>query len=142
MADADVTDRIDFADDQVEVDLSKVIDFTLVTDTPAGCPKYINKMSQYKTAVMCCVSKWGAKRRVDEQSDRQYWERMYKELLQAILDGTIDIADEDFGGAVFTNDVKNDVQPALGMGEDAEYVNNDDLEDIRADYGNADGNDE
>ena len=139
MADAAVEDRIDFADDQVEVDLSKVVDFTLVTDTPAGCPTFINKLSQYKTAEMCCVSKFGAKRMVEEQSDRQYWERMYNDLLKAIMASEIDLDDVGFAGMDYTNDVKNDVQPALGMGEEGEYVNETDNELIRATYGNASG---
>ena len=133
----DVELIIDQADNIIESDLSKVIDFDEVTAADATTtPNYINLLSQYKTAERCLVSKYGAKRQVEEQSDRQYWEQEYDDLLNKILDGTLDISDESLGSPSFENNVRDDVEPALGMGEQGGFIDEDDLETQRDDYGN------
>jgi hypothetical protein len=135
--DADVEDRIDESDDIVETDLSKVVDFSTVTAADATTtPKYINQLSQYKAAELSLVAKYGAKRMVETQSDRQYWEKMYNDLLEKILNGEIDITDEALGSPDYQNNVKEDVPPAIGMGEYSGHIDDDDLEEQREDLGN------
>jgi hypothetical protein len=135
--DADVEDRIDEADKTIQTDLSKVIDFTTITANDGSTtPIYINKLSQYKTAELCLVKMYGAKRQLEDQSDRQYWERMYNELKEMILDGSIDITDEAKGSQTFQNNTKENVPPALGMGEYSGHIDEDDLEAQREDLGN------
>jgi len=134
----DVIDKINQADSILEQDLANVVDFTSmpsITDDPAT-PNYINLLSQYKTAEMCLVSRYGAKRRVEEQSDRQYWERMYNELLQKILAGGVDLGDYSAGTSTFDYNTKEDVPPALGMGEYGGHIDESDLETQRENYGN------
>ena len=136
MADAGVELIIDQADNIIESDLSKVIDFDEVTALDdLTTPNYINLLSQYKTAERCLVSKFGAKRLVEEQSDRQYWETEYNDLIEDIIDGTVDIADEALGTSSFQNNVRNDVKPALGQGEQGGFIDEDDLEDQNEDLG-------
>lgn len=135
ISDVDVTSRIDEADNFIETKLSKVIDFSLVVDTPAGCPIYINKLSQFKTAELCFVAKYGAKRSVEEQTDRQYWAKCFDELLKEIIDGDIDLGLPGVATGSFVYDVKKDIPPALGMGEEAEFINDDDREALNEKYG-------
>jgi hypothetical protein len=137
LADAAVESRIDEADKLVEQKLSLIVDFTLVTVADGlTTPEFINLLSQYKTAELCCVSAWGAKRKVEEQSDRQYWAGMYTELLTEVQNNEIDISDVAAGTNTFQNNVREDVPPALGMGEQGGFIDEDDLEDQREDYGN------
>lgn len=138
MGDVAVTDRIDIADDKVEVDLGNLVDFTLVVDTPAGCPDYINKLSQYKTAEKCLVARFSAKRMAEEITDWQYWQSEYNILLEKILSGMIDLGAVALAGATYSKRFREDIEPALGQGERGEWANDDDIEDIRSDYGNQD----
>jgi len=135
ISDADVTDRIDEADNFIITKLSSIVDFTLVIDTPAGCPIYINKLSQFKTAELCLVAKYGAKRQVDEQSDRQYWAGCFTELLDEIIAGHINLGAPGIATGTFVNDVKKDIPPALGMGEEAEFINDDARKSLNEKYG-------
>lgn len=133
--DAKITDRISEADKCVKVDLSNVIDFTLVTDTPTGCPNYINQLSQYKTMELSLVNLYGAKREAEQQTDRQYWAGLYKILLDKILAGEIDTSAVAGNSPDFIYDVRHDIPPALGMGDDAGHIDDDDIEAQREDYG-------
>ena len=135
IADAKITDRIGEADKCVKVDLSNVINFTLVTDTPTGCPNYINQLSQYKTMELSLVNLYGAKREAEQQTDRQYWANLYKILLQKIIDGDVDTSAVANNQGSFVYDVRHDIPPALGMGDDAGHIDDDELETQREDYG-------
>lgn len=137
ISDGIITDRIDMADEIVETDLSNIVDFTLVTDTPAGCPGYINQLSQYKTMELSLVNLYGAKREAEIQTDRQYWANLYKILLDKIIAGKIDLGTAGLGNNTFQNNVREDVIPALGMGEDAGFIDEDDLERQRDEYGDS-----
>lgn len=134
ITDAIITDRIDEADQQIEIDLSNVVDFTLVTDTPVGCPDYINKLSKYKATELTLVYYYGAKREAEVQTDRQYWANLYKLLLDKILAGEIALGTPGTMVSSFTYDVKEDVKPALGMGEQGGFIDESDLEDQRDFY--------
>ena len=125
------------SDTTIQTDLSILIDFDLVTAADElTLPIFINKLAQYKTAEMSLVGKFGAKRMVEEQSDRQYWERLYNELLAKILAGSIDLG--AFAGTTTTyqNNVKTNVPPALGNGDWGGHIDDDDLETQREDFGN------
>jgi len=135
MPDVDVDERIADADKIVRVDLGNIIDFTLVIDTPAGCSNYINKLSQYKTAERSLVAKQSAKRMMEEITDWQYWQDEYKILLESILAGEVDLGAVALGGTVFTNSHREGIEPALGQGEEGEYLDDDDIESSRSEYG-------
>lgn len=138
LPDADADLRIDEADKQIRSDLNNIIDFTLVTDTPGGCPVYINKLSQYKTAELSLVRAFSSKRMDVQITDWEYWQTQYKELLNKILNGEINVSAVSDGTDTFQNRSRSGIEPALGQGEYSEYVNNDDLETIREKYGNQD----
>lgn len=138
IADALVTDRIAAADKCVRSNLSGVIDFSLVTDTPAGCPIPMNLLSQYKTCELSLVFKYSAKRMALEQTDYQYWQKLYNDLLAKIMSGEVDL---DIAGAdtkTFTQDHRKGVSPALGQGINGEYLNEDEIKNLRADLGSQD----
>ena len=116
MADVEVTDKIAQAEDIIKSDLSGVIDFVVV-DAAVTVPNYIRMLSQYKVAEMCIVSTFGAKRMVEDQSDRQYWERMYKELKKSVLAGNVPLGAFGLAGGTFQNNVREKITPALGTGE-------------------------
>ena len=116
MADLRVTDKIAQAEDIIKSDLSGVLDFDLI-DAAVTVPDYIRMLSQYKTAEMCLVSTFGAKRMIEEQSDRQYWERMYKNLKENVLAGNVPLGAFGLAGGAFQNNVRENITPALGTGE-------------------------
>jgi hypothetical protein len=137
LADASVEDRIDEADKFIESKLSKIIDFDEVTYADGTTtPEYINLLSQYKTAELSLVAVYGLKRDVDGQVDIEYWKKAFMELLMEIMNGEIDITDEAIGSIAFTNNVREDVPPALGMGEQGGFIDEDDLGTQREDLGN------
>jgi len=138
MSDILVGARIDAADDTVVADLGNVVDFTLVTDTPAGAPRFINKLSQYKTAELSLVAKFSAKRMNVEITDWQYWQLEYEKLLDKIVAGEIDLEDVGMAGMSFTSTARDGVTPALGQGELGEHLNDADIEAQVAKYGKSD----
>lgn len=139
--DNQVIRRIAQADTTLEVDLSGVVDFTdmpLIGDVPAT-PDYINKLSQYKTAELSLIALFSAKRMVMEPADWQYWKEMYDNLLKKIISGEISVG-EALATSTFGTDnfPRHDVEPALGQGKRGEFANEDDVEDIRSEFGNQD----
>ena len=135
MADAQVTPRIAEADKCVKTDLGRVVDFTLVTDTPTGCPVPINQLSQYKTCELSLVFKYSAKRMDMEQTDYMYWQKAYNDLLARILAGEVTVGTPATTTDTFEQDHRKGIEPALGQGMDGEWVDDDDLEAIRSDLG-------
>lgn len=128
IADADVTNRITQADNIIESDLSNYIDFTLITTTP----KYINLLSQYKTCELCLVYLYAATRKAEDSSDIEYWKNNYNLLLQKIIDGAIILTDGSGvsiakGTSTFSNNAKEGIKPALGMGEFGDFKSKSDL---------------
>lgn len=133
----DVEARIDEADKLIENKLSKIVDFSLVVYADGTTtPEFVNLLSQYKSAELCLVAKYGAKRRVDEQSDITYWAKAYMELLTEIQEGDIDLGVVAVGSPDFQNNVRKDVPPAVGMGEQGGFIDEDALEAQRKDLGN------
>lgn len=126
--------RIAQADAMLEVDLSNMVDFTDMPIVP-NTPDYINKLSQYKTAELCLVALFSAKRMVLEPSDWEYWKKLYDDLLNKILSGDIKIASlgtSEFGTSNFP---KNTIEPALGQNKRGEFADNDTIEEIRGEFG-------
>jgi len=134
MTDILVDDKIAQAEQIIKTDFGKIIDFVVVDALPTT-PSVINLLSEHKTAEMCCVSKFGAKRMVEEQSDRQYWERLYNDKKKDILAGKVDIGAFDLGQVEFEHDVKEDITPALGMGEYGGHIDEDDREEQVDEFG-------
>lgn len=136
ISDAQVLTRLNEADDIVEQDLSIIIDFTLVTAADATTsPKYINQLSQYKTAELSYIFIYSNTRQGEDNPDVEYWQNMYKILLDKILDGTIDLGDFAAIEGSFANNVKEDVIPALGSGEYAGYIDEDEKETQNDEFG-------
>jgi hypothetical protein len=132
--DADVTARIAQADKRIESNLSRVINFSLLDGN--NTPYYINLLSQYKTAELCLVFLYGAKRSIEEVSDIQYWQNEYTTLLDRVIGGEIDIVDSSgdsiaVGTDVFENVAKPDIEPAMGQGEYGEFLTIEELQDER-----------
>ncbi len=130
--------RIDAADDTIEADLGNVVDFDLVTDTPAGAPRFINKLSQYKTAELSLVAKFSAKRMNVEITDWQYWQLEYDKLLEKALAGEVDFEGVGMAGMSFVSTARDGVTPALGQGELGEHLNDEEIEAQVAKYGKSD----
>lgn len=140
-----INDRIEQADNQVKIDLASIIDFSLVPDTTppsSNLPDFINKLSQYKTMELLYVKLFGAKRLVQEQSDRIYWQKMYSnpdpaigetegllervksfEIPLELVDGT------SISGTTsnFSNIARDGVEPAFGVDKYGEFLTDDEL---------------
>lgn len=135
MSDTEVTTRIEMADDILETDLSKLVDFSLL---PSPVPDYINLLSQYKTCELSLAYAYSAKRLKDSFSDIEYWRDMYKILLDKILAGEIDLGVAGLGTLEFDNTHRVDIRPALGHGEYGEFANDDSIKSFRNEYGGDD----
>lgn len=135
MDDAQVTTRIVEADKEIRKKLSNLIDFSLLPSDPtdADFPEFINLLSQYKTAELCLVYAYGALARAKEQPDRVYWADLFKDNLADILAGKVALELPDSGTSIgsgtatFSQDSKPGVAPALGEGEFADNVTDDEL---------------
>ena len=122
IADSVIDSRITEADKKIRTDLSSVIDFTEITDTPTGAPEVINILSQYKAAELFLVRMHGGKRDGEGVSDVEYWKRNYNLLIIKIQKGEIDVSDYSKGGTITAgNDVVEENTPVFGMGVDGIY---------------------
>jgi len=140
--DALITSRISEADKKVETDLGNIVDFSampLITDIPAT-PDYINLASQYKTAELSLVAVFSSKRMAVEVTDWEYWQTKYNDLIADILAGNVALGAFASGTSVFNSDnfPRDGIEPALGQAKYGEWANEDDIEDIREEFGNQD----
>ena len=122
--------RIIQADFKIAVDLSSLIDFNAIVVTPS----YINILSQYKTAELCLVYMYGKKRKVEDNSDIEYWRGEYDMLIKSIVDGQVELVDGSdpvvsisSGQSTFSNTAKSGIKPALGSGKYGDFVSKADL---------------
>lgn len=106
----DMKQAIDDAGKVARVDLSTQIDFTTVNqiDGVPPTPDAINLLTLYKTCEFCLVIIHGAQRSVETITDVMYWMKKYKELLEAINEGSVKVTDAngespDNGVSSFTN---------------------------------------
>ena len=144
MIDSQVQDRLDHADDDIVMDLSKYVNFNNATvqagfsdktSTPLF-PIFLNHLSQYKTCEHVLVKLYGAKRTVDQISDIQFWQGEYDKLLDRLKTNQIPLTLTDgtnigFGQfQISTN--KKDVLPALGEGKHGQYESENDLRKDRS----------
>jgi len=58
-------------------------------------------------------------------------------LLDKILSGVIDLGGFALGGTTYQNYARDNIVPALGQGEEGEFLDNDDLNSLREDFGGA-----
>lgn len=132
-----VTDKIVQADSIIGQDLAGIVDFSVVPnidDSPAT-PDFINLLSQFKVAEMSLVAKFGGKRDVDEVSDIQYWQKLYTELLEKIIDGLIALELSDGTGVGkgkqrFVREARKGAEPILGLGEYHEFLTSAEIADL------------
>jgi len=134
ISDAVITDRISIADKHVETDLSNIINFSAIVVTP----DFINLLSQYKATEMSLVYLYGAIRKASEKDDIVYWSEAYNNMLDDIKSGRIELVDGSdpavsiaLGPQTFTNEAKNNIEPALGTGKFMGWQTKDDLENER-----------
>lgn len=114
---ASVASRIAQADLKIQTDLGQIIDFSAIVITPT----FINILAQYKTAELCLVYMYGKKRKVEENSDIDYWMNCYNMLLEAVIAGEVPLEDGSTpaigiagGQQTFSNTAKDNIEPALG----------------------------
>ena len=126
-----IIDRIDHADDDIQMDIGKYIDFSLLPTggyADSNFPTFVNHLSQYKTCEHVLAKLFGAKRQADEVSDIQYWTKQYNDLLDKILMNRIPITLKDgtnLGLGQFRSKTgKQNVNPALGNGKYGRYESN------------------
>ena len=131
---ANVTQRIAVADKVIETDLNNVIDFDEIVVTP----DFVNLLSQWKTAELCLVYMYGKKRKVEENSDIDYWQGLYDKLINDILMGVVTLEDGSTpavsiskGQQAFANTAKDNIEPALGEGKWGDFVTKDELAEDR-----------
>ncbi len=136
LSDANVTTFIGESAKCIKTDLGKIIDFDLVPDTDTAST-FINLLSQYKTCELCLVNVHGAKRNIEEISDRIYWENRYNKLIGQIKDGEIALELDD-GTSIsgetqftFSDTSRSGINPAFGEGDYGEFENDDDLAEDR-----------
>ena len=134
ITDAIVTDRIALADNVVKTDLAEVTDFDLIVVTPT----FISLLAQYKTAELCLVYMYGRKRKVDENTDVDYWMGEYNKLVEKVLAGDIPLEDGSspavslaLNKSTFSNTARDNTEPALGQDVWGEHVTKSELEDLR-----------
>lgn len=135
-ADTFATERIALADKIVLVDCAKYIDFSIVPDdetTPV-----VNLLSQYKAACMSLHRITGLNRRTQQNDDIEDWCGMYDELLEKLKNGDLEVELSDGtnaskGTATFTNPARPGIRPSQGYDKYGEWINNDDLYEIRGD---------
>jgi hypothetical protein len=130
------TERIALADKIVEVDCSQYIDFSLVPDDETT--PIVNLLSQYKAAEMSLRRIVGLKRRTQENDDIMEWKLMYDELKEKIKNSevSIELGDgTDVGSSVgkFENTSRTNIRPNQGYDKYGEWLNNDDMYDLRGD---------
>lgn len=132
--DATVTDRITHADDDVQMDLAKYVNFALIPAagySDSNFPKWLNHLSQYKSCEHMLVKLYGTKRTVDEVSDIQHWQKEYEVLLEKIRTNQIDavLADgTNVSKGMFTVGVgRQNISPVLGSGKYGEFEKESDL---------------
>ena len=144
MIDSVVTDRIQHADDDIVMDLSKYVNFNNATvsagyvdkTTTPLFPIFLNHLSQYKTCEHCLVKLYGTKRTVDQISDIQFWCDEYDKLIQRVKTNQTPIAltnGTPIGFGTFrisTN--KKGVLPALGEGKYGQFESDADIARDRA----------
>jgi hypothetical protein len=132
ISDVQVLTRIAMADNTIETDLSKVADFTLM---PVTIIDTINLLSQYKTAELSLVYAYSAKRLKDSESDINYWKKLYDDLIAKILAGEISLGVIAKTIFAYSNESRDGVTPALGLGERGEYANDETVKAFRDSYG-------
>lgn len=85
-----IVDRIEMAEDIIRVDLSSIISETEL-DSIAEDSKVINLMAIYKSVELTLIAYYGASRKVDELTDVQYFQKQYKNLLDKLINGDIEL---------------------------------------------------
>lgn len=130
------TERIALADKIVKVDLSKYVDFSSVPDDETT--NVINLLSQYKAAEMSLLRIVGLKRRDKENDDISTWQYLYNSLLDKIKSGELNVELADgtnvtSSNMTFTNVAKPNIRPAQGYDKYGEWLNNDDMLEVRGD---------
>ena len=136
--DTAVDTRIVEADKKIRSDLKKVIDFSLITVdyTDSNFPEFLNILSQYKTAELSIVYAYGAKRSIEEETDRQYWAREYNDLKGEILNDetVLELTDGTSlagGTQTYTRGATENIEPALGTGKWGAFQTDEELEQER-----------
>ena len=130
-------ERIAMADKVIKAECGRWIDFSLVPDdetTPV-----VNLLSIYKSAELALRRIAGIKRRQNENDDISEWMKNYNDLKMQLMNGEIDVLLADGSTVVTTTsgeyqDVSRpDIRPFFGYDEYGEWVNEDDLEELRGD---------
>ena len=131
------TDRIALADKIVKADCNRFIDFSSVPDD--NTTPIVNLLSQYKAAEMSLRRIAGIKRRTNENDDITEWKRMYDDLKFQIANQEVDVLLADgttsvsSGVGTFTNTARPTIRPNQGWDKYGEWINNDDMEEVRGD---------
>jgi len=94
---ATIEDRISEAEKTVIIDLSTFMTEDEINATGASS-NVINHLTLYKAVENTLVTYHGANRQIDEVTDIQYFQKLYKDLLKKVLDGVVKIID---GAIVF-----------------------------------------
>ena len=134
IVDAVIEEIIDLADAKVREDLSNLVDVALIPDTdPPTCDEYINEMSRFKTNEWVLVKLFGAKRKLEEVTDIDYWAGQYATKLEQIKSGEVDLGDVALPKGSLSASCKEDVTPAIGHGKYGGFLDEDGLEAVRED---------
>ena len=138
IADADITNQINYADEQIRSDLAQFIDFSLVptNESDSNFPEFLRTLSNFKSVELCLVYAFGAKREADTVDDITYWRKLYDEMIFAIKNGEVPLELPDGtsiakNSQVFENTAKPDIAPALGMGKWGDFLDKDELAEAR-----------
>jgi len=132
MDDTKVTDRIIQADKYIKSRLTGIIDFSLIITTP----DYINLLSQYKTAELCFIYLYGAKREAKNVNDVEYWRQNFEDLINSIIEGEVKLIDGSGNNIqddtnLINNISRPDIKPAFGLGDYGEFLDIEELQDKR-----------
>lgn len=90
VTDAVITNRISRAEKIIKVDLSSVISESDIVSAGSDS-NALNSLAIFKVVELTLVAYYGAGRKTDELTDVQYFKKEYKDLLNKILHGEVEI---------------------------------------------------
>lgn len=128
------TDRIALADKIIDVCLDKYVDLSSADENV----KAINLLSQYKSAEMTLRRLLGVKHRREENDDITEWARLFEELKDDIINGSVVVEDSSgnslmTGVSSFTADARQEIKPFFGYDRYGFWIDDEDLKTIRGD---------
>ena len=133
-------DRATEADKELKVDCSLYLDFTKIntTDGSPTTPDFVNLLAQYKTAELSLARLAGAKRKIKEQNDIDYYIEKYDKLKDKIKDNAIDLVDVDGTDVSKSKGIfekpertKKGVLPRFGYNTFGRFADDDRLKELR-----------